>query len=215
MESINRFWGSFLCEFIYCTRNRNWDIFNVFYAILHNITKWIQCLVLHFVVDMAPWCGDEACVGWGRLRLYQTHLTILERCNQTPDYDYIQPYQHALGQRGKVRPALPIMNHTQNQSPAGPVGSSDLNQGPTAFSKSSDCPLQQRKEEETETVTELSIATYYLFDDYHLTSLENEIEKINWDIIGISEMRRPDEKVVQSASQHIMFNKGNDKNKVE
>ena len=62
-------------------------------------------------------------------------------------------------------------------------------------------------------VTELSIATYNvrtLSNDYHLTSLENEIEKINWDIIGISEMRRPGEKVVQLASQYTMFNKGND-----
>ena len=61
--------------------------------------------------------------------------------------------------------------------------------------------------------TELSIATYNvrtLSNDYHLTSLENEIEKINWDIIGISEMRRPGKKVVQLASQHTMFNKGND-----
>ena len=50
-----------------------------------------------------------------------------------------------------------------------------------------------------------------LSDECHLDSLENEIEKIQLDIIGISEMRRPGENVVELASQHIMFNKGNDK----
>ena len=50
-----------------------------------------------------------------------------------------------------------------------------------------------------------------LSDECHLVSLENEIEKIKWDITGISEMRRPGENVVERASQHIMFNKGNDK----
>ena len=59
-------------------------------------------------------------------------------------------------------------------------------------------------------VTELHLATYNvrtLSDECHLVSLENEIEKIKWDIIGISEMRRPGENVVELASQHIMFNK--------
>ena len=63
-------------------------------------------------------------------------------------------------------------------------------------------------------VTELHLATYNvrtLSDECHLVSLENEIAKIKWDIIGISEMRRPGENVVELASQHIMFNKGNDK----
>ena len=50
-----------------------------------------------------------------------------------------------------------------------------------------------------------------LSDEYHLVSLENEIEKIKWDIIGISEMRRPGRNVVELASQHIMLNKRNDK----
>ena len=120
-----------------------------------------------------------------------------------------------------VRPALFIMSHTQNQSLAVPVGSSDLNQGPTAFSKGREDVLQmqlpatmKKRIRNRNKVTELNIATYNvrtLSDDYHLTSLENEIEKINWDIIGISEMRRPGEKVVQLASQHTMFNKGNDR----
>ena len=45
-------------------------------------------------------------------------------------------------------------------------------------------------------VTELHLATYNvrtLSDECHLVSLENEIEKIKWDIIGISKMRRPGE----------------------
>ena len=63
-------------------------------------------------------------------------------------------------------------------------------------------------------VTELHLATYNvrtLFDECHIVSLENEIVKIKLDIIGISEMRRSGENVVELASQHIMFNKGNDK----
>ena len=64
------------------------------------------------------------------------------------------------------------------------------------------------------TELQLHLATYNvrtLSDECHLVSLENEIEKIKWDIIGISEMRRPGENVVELASQHIMFNKWNDK----
>ena len=109
------------------------------------------------------------------------------------------------------------MNHTQNQSPAVSVGSSDLNKGPTAFSKGREDVLQirlpattKKRRRNRNKVTELNIATYNvktLSDDCHLTSLENEIEKINWDI---SEMRRPGEKVIQFANQHKMFNKGND-----
>ena len=43
-----------------------------------------------------------------------------------------KPFQLALGQRGRYGPPLPIMSHTKKPIPAVPVGSADLNQGPTA-----------------------------------------------------------------------------------
>ena len=117
------------------------------------------------------------------------------------------------------------MSHTEKQIPAIPVGSADLNQGPTASPKGRGDMIQvllpnmartttHKPRTNKDKVTELHLATYNvrtLSDECHLVSLENEIEKIKWDVIGISEMRRPGENVVELASQHIMFNKGNDK----
>ena len=117
------------------------------------------------------------------------------------------------------------MSHTEKQIPAVPVGSADLNQGPTASPMGRGDVIQlllpnmartatHKPRTNKDKVTELHLATYNvrtLSDECHLVSLENEIEKIKWDIIGISEMRRPGENVVELASQHIMFNKGNDK----
>ena len=136
-----------------------------------------------------------------------------------------KPFQLALGQRGRYGPPLPIMSHTEKQIPAVPVGSADLNQGPTASPMGRGDVIQvllpnmartatHKPRTNKDKVTELHLATYNvrtLSDECHLVSLENEIEKIKWDIIGISEMRRPGENVVELASQHIMFNKGNDK----
>ena len=136
-----------------------------------------------------------------------------------------KPFQLALGQRGRYGPPLPIMSHTEKQIPAVPVGSADLNQGPTASPMGRGDVIQvllpnmartatHKARTNKDKVTELHLATYNvrtLSDECHLVSLENEIEKIKWDIIGISEMRRPGENVVELASQHIMFNKGNDK----
>ena len=117
------------------------------------------------------------------------------------------------------------MSHTEKQIPAVPVGSADLNQGPTASPMGRGDVIQvllpnmartatHKPRTNKDKVTELHLATYNvrtLSDECHIVSLENEIEKIKWDIIGISEMRRPGENVVELASQHIMFNKGNDK----
>ena len=117
------------------------------------------------------------------------------------------------------------MSHTEKQIPAVPVGSADLNQGPTASPMGRGDVIQvllpnmartatHKARNNKDKVTELHLVTYNvrtLSDECHLVSLENEIEKIKWDIIGISEMRRPGENVVELASQHIMFNKGNDK----
>ena len=105
------------------------------------------------------------------------------------------------------------MSHTEKQIPAVPVGSADLNQGPTASPKGRVDMIQvllpnmanvaRTATHKTRTnkgkVTELHLATYNvrtLSDECHLVSLEIEIEKIKWVIIGISEMRRPVENVV-------------------
>ena len=140
-----------------------------------------------------------------------------------------KPFQLALGQRRRYGPPLPIMSHTEKQIPAVPVGSADLNQGPTASPMGRGDVIQvllpnmartatHKPRTNKDKVTELHLATYNvrtLSDECHLVSLENEIEKKKWDIIGISEMRRPGENVVELASQHIMFNKGNDKKQGE
>ena len=106
------------------------------------------------------------------------------------------------------------MSHTEKQIPAVPVGSADLNQGPTASPMGRGDVIQvllpnmartatHKPRTNKDKVTELHLATYNvrtLSDECHLVSLENEIEKIKWDIIGISEMRRPGENVVELAS---------------
>lgn len=38
------------------------------------------------------------------------------------------------------------------------------------------------------------------------------LENINWNIIGISEMRRPGKEITKLNSKHIQYSKGNDKN---
>ncbi|XP_037780209.1 craniofacial development protein 2-like [Penaeus monodon] len=75
--------------------------------------------------------------------------------------------------------------------------------------------LTQNKQPKTKAkATELNIITYNvrpLSEDYHLEYLVNEISNIKWDVIGISEMRRPGENATQLPNQHILFHKGNDK----
>ena len=97
------------------------------------------------------------------------------------------------------------MSHTEKQIPAVPVGSADLNQGPTASPMGRGDVIHvllpnmgnmartatHKPKINKDKVTELHLATYNvrtLSDECHLVSLENEIEKIKWDIIGISEM---------------------------
>jgi len=63
-------------------------------------------------------------------------------------------------------------------------------------------------------ITSLHVATFNvrtLSDDVHLQSLEIELSRIKWDIVGISEMRRPGEKILELNSKHILYNKGNNK----
>ena len=62
----------------------------------------------------------------------------------------------------------------------------------------------------------LNIATYNvrtLSEVIHLSNLEAEIENINWDIVGISEMRRPGEKIQVLKSGHLLYNSGKKKKK--
>jgi len=112
------------------------------------------------------------------------------------------------------------MSHTRNHIPAVPVGSSELNQGPTVPSQGRDGARQMRLPNNTNNnnakVTILNVATYNvrtLSEELHLTSLENEIRKINWDVIGISEMRRLGEKVIELPNGNIMFHRGNENKK--
>ena len=136
-----------------------------------------------------------------------------------------KPFQLAQGQRGKVWP-IPSYHESHRKTNTGrSCWVSFLNQGPTASPKGWGDVIQvqlpnmartatHKPRTNKDKVTELHLATYNvrtLSDECHLVSLENEIEKIKWYIIGISEMRRPGENVVELASQHIMFNKGNDK----
>lgn len=60
----------------------------------------------------------------------------------------------------------------------------------------------------------LRIATYNvrtLSQDIHLEHLEKELSHIIWDIVGISEVRRPGEALMQLNSGHLLYSKGQDK----
>ncbi|XP_066943537.1 craniofacial development protein 2-like [Macrobrachium rosenbergii] len=114
-----------------------------------------------------------------------------------------------MGQRGRVWPTL-SPNELQPQTKFGrSFGSADLNQGPTTQSDMGrDCVLYKRV---LTPKTVLSIATYNvraLSEEIHLSSLETEIKNISWNIIGISEMRRPDEKIRMLKSGHLLYNSG-------
>ena len=59
----------------------------------------------------------------------------------------------------------------------------------------------------------LNICTYNvrtLSDDVYLASLEAEIENINWDVIGISEMRRQGESITELRFEHLIYVSGGD-----
>ena len=105
------------------------------------------------------------------------------------------------------------MSHNRRRNSAVPVGSADLNQGPTTQSDlGRDCVLYKQLPPPHKTV--LNIATYNvrtLSEEIHLSSLEAEIKDINWDIIGISEMRRPGEKIQMLKSGHLLYNSGKEK----
>ncbi|XP_066956327.1 craniofacial development protein 2-like [Macrobrachium rosenbergii] len=98
-------------------------------------------------------------------------------------------------------------NHRRNSAVS--VGSADLNQGPTTQSDlGRDCVLYKRPPTPK---TVLNNATYNvrtLSEEIHLSILETEIENINWDIIRISEMRRPGEKIQMFKSGHLLCSSG-------
>ena len=88
------------------------------------------------------------------------------------------------------------MSYNHRRNSAVPVGSADLNQGPTTRSDMGGDRVRYKRLPIPKTV--LNIATYNvrtLSEEIHLSNLEAEIKNINWDIIGISEMRRPGEKI--------------------
>ena len=96
-----------------------------------------------------------------------------------------KPFQLALGQRGRYGPPLPITSHTEKPIPAVPVGSADLNQGPTASPMGRGDVIQvllpnmartatHKPRTNKDKVTELHLATYNvrtLSDECHLVSL--------------------------------------------
>ena len=60
----------------------------------------------------------------------------------------------------------------------------------------------------------LRIATYNvrtLSENIHLHHLERELENIKWDVVGLSEVRRPGESLVQLKSGHLFFSRGPNK----
>ena len=101
---------------------------------------------------LMPWSNIDFLVNCTSSRIW--HLAVVTRLERVEDdSDYTKnvqrywkgavrdsrrrpcptkPFQLALGQRGRYGPPLPIMSHTEKQIPAVPVGSADLNQGPTA-----------------------------------------------------------------------------------
>ncbi|XP_050306329.1 uncharacterized protein LOC126743336 [Anthonomus grandis grandis] len=62
---------------------------------------------------------------------------------------------------------------------------------------------------------EIKIATYNtrtMTSKEHLEILENELEHIKWDIIGLSETRRQGESVTTLTSGHLLYQKNADRN---
>ena len=75
-------------------------------------------------------------------------------------------------------------------------------------------PKPQLKKKQT-TITTLQVATYNvrtLSDNNQLNNLEEELKKVNWKVIGFSEMRCPGEAVVELPNNNGLYNGGNSKN---
>ena len=110
------------------------------------------------------------------------------------------------------------MNSFHRNIPAVPVESSDLNQGSIAsyginprgrcdVPQDSDCPKSKTSNGKfSQKITKLQMATYDVrtfSDDIQLANLEEESENINWDIIGISKIRRPNS-ILELANGNVL-----------
>ena len=103
------------------------------------------------------------------------------------------------------------MNIHHNDSSAVPVGSSELNKGSTASLPGGGGVHQIRPTQLSNGMCKLYIGTYNvrtLSSDAHLLSLEKELENIRWDIVGISEARRPGENLLELKSGHLLYSMG-------
>ena len=141
----------------------------------------------------------------------------------------------ALGGGDMLQGRLP-KNYTKSTSvPAGSSAPKDsatsltLGRGdvlrkrlPKSFTKGpsvpTESPQKQRPfQQNSKTInkkTNLYIGTYNvrtLSTDMHLTDLESEIRNVKWDIIGISEVRRPGEELIELRSKHLLYSYGKEK----
>ena len=117
------------------------------------------------------------------------------------------------------------MNFTNKRISGVPVGSSSK-KGPTALPpvltgnvppKASKHCLSRSKSWTLNKLKKLNIYTYNvrsLAEDHKLDSLIIELENVNWDIVGISEVHRKGEKLVQlQESNHLFYHKGKENGK--
>ena len=109
------------------------------------------------------------------------------------------------------------MNSTTNIVTGVPVGSSSP-KGPTALPRvltgsvppkvSKHCPSRSKSWTLNNLNKAMKIYTYNvrtLSEDHRLESLLEELENINWDIVGLSEVRRQQEKLVELQDSHHLF----------
>ena len=102
------------------------------------------------------------------------------------------------------------MNNQQINSSAVPVGSSELNQGSTASAPGRG-GVHQMRPTQLSNECKLNIGTYNvrtLSSDVQILNLEKELENIKWDIVGISEARRPGENLLELKSGHLLYSMG-------
>ncbi|XP_056641545.1 craniofacial development protein 2-like [Diorhabda sublineata] len=103
------------------------------------------------------------------------------------------------------------MKTYQKQWPPVPSGSNDPGQGSGQTSRRAG----GAKNPWVKQGCQLHIATYNarsIGNEERLTELQYELDRINWDILGISETRRRGEESIRLRSGHILFYKGREDN---
>ena len=127
-----------------------------------------------------------------------------------------------MSQHGAVGSNLlkPTMISPSQSTPAVPVGSSDLNQGPTTVPGTSatiggavpqKLPNQPNNTKKKKKPKNLYICTWNartLSEESHLTNLMHEVKDMKWDVVGLSEVRRPGENLIETKEHHLLFHKG-------